>query len=846
MKLTIKIFFFLFLIGLLLPLLPVHAAGNAIMRLTSAKTDYYVGDTVYVDIMVEPTGASLNTVRAIMDYNGNSVLAINDFALGTAWPDQSPGRELNSTTNHINVGGFILVDNVKQNSKFGTLIFKANQVGSSTITFAAGSHLIAIDQTEQINLSNCQGITINVLGAPPPPNQAPTFLPVSDKSIDLGQPVSFHVSATDPDNDNVALTWDIPSDAVFSNAISGQTASGDLAWTPTAKGTFTLKFYATDDSPKGAKTSSLTVLVNVSVPPVPVNHAPVFQPVGNKQINLGETVNFHVQATDPDNDKINLTWNIPLGAIFNNVINNAKIVSGDLAWTPSSQGVYTVIFTATDDSVLGPKSSNLTVSIGVSVPLPPPNHPPVFEPVAEKTINAGETLTFNVTATDPDKDNVALTLEPLETATLISITTGITSTSRFSWTPTNSGIYYAVFIAQDDNKTNPLSNDLSVRITVFGGACPPCGGGACPLCQCQEQVFASPLPLGAPVISSPSHPIPDQWYANNQPQFVWQVSQEGIGYIFNLNQTPGADPTLGYTFSQDKLFSFKGIADGLWFFHLKVKYDNGYGPTAHYQVKIDTTPPEFFKPSIETGVLADSSKQYKLYFSALDKSSGVAYYEMKIDNNEWQKVQSPYVLNEIDKQGKVLTLRAVDNAGNAVEAYVDLKNFVVIKKEPAVYNIIQPAKIVVTPPLIDHVIMPVQIGTILVKNVLVVTGRAEKNSTVTLHLSTVPETIVVTKTSDQGLWLIDLNKVLEPGRYSLFATASLNGVNSLPSEMVYFTLKEKFVPSQEIKIPWWLWLLIFIILLIIILILALRSHKLKKKLKKNKFLLKSKNKHERS
>ncbi|MCX6746221.1 MAG: hypothetical protein NTX00_04385 [Candidatus Parcubacteria bacterium] len=846
MKNTTKTILFLLVICLILPIFPVQAAGNAIMKLTSAKTDYYVGDTIYVDIMVEPNGASLNTVRAIMNFTGGTVLSISDFSIGTAWPYQSPGRSLDNVNQQINVGGFILVDNVSQNSKFGTLIFKANQVGSSTITFATGSHLIDINQAEQINLSGCQGITINVLGAPPLPNQAPTFVPISDKSIDLGQLVNFHISATDPDNDNVTLTWDIPSDAVFSNVISGPTASGDLAWTPTAKGTYTLKFYATDDSPKGAKTSSLTVLVNVSVPPVPVNHAPIFQPVGNKQIDLGETVNFHVQATDPDNDKINLTWNIPSGAIFNNVINDAKTVSGDFSWTPSSQGVYTVIFTATDDSTLGPKSSNLTVSIGVSVPLPPPNHPPVFEPVAEKTINAGETLTFNVTATDPDKDNVALTLEPLENAILTPITTGITSTSRFSWTPQNFGVYYAVFIAQDDNKTNPLSSNLSVRITVFGGACPPCGGGACPICQCQEQVFPSPLPLGAPVISSPSHPIQDTWYANNQPQFVWQVSQEGIGYVFNLNQTPGSDPTLGYTFSQDKLFSFRGIADGLWFFHLKVKYDNGYGPTSHYQVKIDTTPPEFFKPSIETGILADGSKQYKLYFSALDKSSGMAYYEMKIDNGEWQKAQSPYVLNEVDKQGKILSLRAVDNAGNAIEAYVDLKNFVVIKKEPAIYNLIQPLKVIVTPPLIDHVIMPVQIGTILVKNVLMVTGRAEKNSTVTLHLSTVPETIVATKTSDQGLWLIYLNKVLEPGRYSLFATASLNGINSLPSEMVYFTLKEKFVPSQEIKIPWWLWLLIFIILLIIILILALKSHKLKKKLKKNKFLLKFKNKHERS
>jgi len=736
MKKIIKIILSLLLVSFILPIIPVQAAGSAIMRLISAKTDYYVGDTIYVDIMVEPNGAALNTVRAILDYTSGNVISINDFSLGTAWPNQSPGRELNNSSNHINVGGFVLVDSVNSNSLFGTLIFKASQVGSSTISFAAGSHLIAVDQTEQIDLSGCQGITINVIGAPPPPP--------------------------------------------------------------------------------------------------PANLAPVFQPVGNKQINLGETVSFHLQAADPDDDIVNLNWNIPADATMANITNNASIVYGDFNWTPQSKGVFTTSFVAVDDSDLGSKSSTLTVSIGVSEPVPPQNHQPVFDPIPEKTVNAGETLTFNITATDPDNDNIVLSLEPLENATLNPIITGITSTSRFSWAPTNSGIYYAVFKALDNNITNPLSSNLSVRVTVFGGQCPPCGGGSfsCPLPVCAEQNFTETSNKTSPIISSPSHPEQNQWYANNQPQFAWQVADEGLGYTFNLDQNPLADPSIGYYSSQDKLFAFSNIADGFWYFHLKVKYIDGWGPTAHYQVKIDTSPPEFFKPSIETGILADGSKQYKLYFSALDKSSGVAYYEMKIDNGEWQKAQSPYVLNESDKLGKILSLRAVDNAGNAIEAYIDLQNFTVINKEPATYNLIQPAIKAVAPPFIDHIIMPEQIGRFFVKNVLMITGRAEKNSLVTLHLAASPEIIVSTKASEQGLWMISLEKILEPGRYTLYAIASINGLNSEPSEQVSLTLKEKFVPRQELKIPWWFWLVFLIILLFFAALLALRKKIIKKGAKK--------------
>lgn len=726
-KLLIPIIF----LGFILPLFPAHAAGSAIMRMTSAKTDYYVGDTVYVQIQVEPKGETLNTVRAIMDFSGSSVLQISDFTLGTAYPYQSPGRELNNTTQHVNVGGFILVDNVTQNSLFGTLIFKANAVGSSTISFASGSHLISPDQLEKIDLAGCQGITINVIGAPPPPP-----------------------------------------------------------------------------------------------PPPPVNQAPVFVPVSNQQINLGQSVNFHVSATDPNGDLVNLTSSLPSGAGFNNVINNAVTVGGDFSWTPAAQGVYTVSFTATDNNA-NPKSSTLTVSIGVNVPPPPVNHPPVFDPVGEKTVNAGSAVTFNVTATDPDGNNVALTLAPLDTATLSPITSGVTSTSKFSWTPQNYGIYYAVFTATDDFKGNPLTSTLGVRITVFGGKCPPCtgGGGTCPICQCEKQEFGKTISRQAPTISSPSHPNQDIWYNDNNPKFTWGTNDQPIGYTFNLDQNPLADPNLGYYFTKDKMFSFGNITDGVWYFHLKAQYLEGWGPTAHYMVKIDTTPPEFFKPSIETDVLKDKTKQYKLFFSALDKSSGVAYYEMKIDDGAWQKAASPYIISDQDRTGKTMTLRAVDNAGNAVEAYVDLQKLTVLQGSTS-YNV---APQILPPPTIDYVMAPQKIGLVYVHNVFLVTGSSRPDSTVALHVSTIPEIILQTKTDENGIWHIYINKDLDAGRYTMYAVASLNGINSLPSEMVSFTLLQKFSPAVYFEFPWWWIVIIILIILLLILLIMFINEKIKEK-----------------
>lgn len=795
-----KLILTLLLVGLFLPFIPAQAAGNAIFRLTSAKTDYYVGENVYVDVMVETNGESINTVRLISDFTGGDVLLVNDFNLGTAWPFQSPGEELNNATQHINVGGFILVDSVSTNSKFGTLIFKANKIGTSTINISTGSHLISPDQIERLDLAGCQNITINVLGAPPQPNSAPVFNAVGNKNIDLGQSVSFHVRASDPDGNNVTLTTDIPADAIFSNVTSGPVAEGDFSWTPAANGSYTLKFFGTDDSSLGSKTGTLNVTVNVSVPIPPANQAPIFQSVANKSILLGESVSFSVRATDPEGGMVNLTWNLPTGANFLNVINDAVTVTGDFSWTPTSDGIYTVIFTATDNDPVNPQTRTLAVSISVGIK---PNNPPVFEPLTEKTVNAGQTLTFNVSATDPDGDNVTLSLEPLETASLTPITNGITSTSRFSWAPKSFGVYYVVFKAKDNN-ANSQENTQTVRITVFGGQCPPCGGGggggtgviSCPIPQCKEQIFEQPLNKSLPIIISPTHPNPEIWYSNNTPQFAWDVPEQNLGYTFNIDQNPLSDPSIGYFFSQDKVFSFSQLTDGFWYFHLKVKYTDGYGPTVHYQIKIDTEAPDFFQPSIEGD---------KIYFSAIDKHSGLAYFEMKLDEGAWQKLQSPYSLSAADKNGKLMILRAVDNAGNAVESRIDLPKMEVIIEEQKKYPVNLP-EFIVEAPVIDKVDYPL------------IRGRAMPGAKVYLFISSDPQTVSYTLADYNGKWSAYVDIKLAPGKYNIYGIANYNFSDSAPGEKVYFSIQPGSVAKYTLGTYAWglglgiLWIIILLAL----------------------------------
>lgn len=102
------------------------------------------------------------------------------------------------------------------------------------------------------------------------------------------------------------------------------------------------------------------------------NHAPSFTPVDSLTVTVNTNVAFHVQATDADNDKVTLSWQIPNSSSFSNVANNAVTVKGDFSWTPTVAGTYTAKFTATDDND-DPKTSTLTVTIIVTAS-PPPDH----------------------------------------------------------------------------------------------------------------------------------------------------------------------------------------------------------------------------------------------------------------------------------------------------------------------------------------------------------------------------------------------------------------------------------------------------------------------------------------
>ena len=93
-------------------------------------------------------------------------------------------------------------------------------------------------------------------------NRPPVFAPVGAQQASTTIPLSFSVSATDPDNDAVTLSAaNVPQGAAFNPS------TGTFSWTPAYNqaGIYTVTFTATDNGTPTIATSSLDVVISVSV-----------------------------------------------------------------------------------------------------------------------------------------------------------------------------------------------------------------------------------------------------------------------------------------------------------------------------------------------------------------------------------------------------------------------------------------------------------------------------------------------------------------------------------------------------------------------------------------------------
>ncbi|MBU4256969.1 hypothetical protein KKC04_00990, partial [Patescibacteria group bacterium] len=137
----------------------------------------------------------------------------------------------------------------------------------------------------------------------------------------------------------------------------------------------------------------------------------------------------------------------------------------------------------------------------------------------------------------------------------------------------------------------------------------------------------------APVISSLTHPDPNKWYAESSAKFNWNVPKDITAVRLLVGKIPNAIPTITYTTPINSK-EIADLADGIWYFSVRLKNSVGWGAVSHFRFQIDTQPPEPFAIKFIDGTKIENPKP-TVIFDTTDSLSGVDYYKIKIGEGDF-------------------------------------------------------------------------------------------------------------------------------------------------------------------------------------------------------------------
>jgi hypothetical protein len=163
---------------------------------------------------------------------------------------------------------------------------------------------------------------------------------------------------------------------------------------------------------------------------------------------------------------------------------------------------------------------------------------------------------------------------------------------------------------------------------------------------------------------------PSGWTSNTQPQLSFSTTDTVSGIDYYKIKIDSGDFT-----QQTSPYTIPTLSDGIHTVKVRAYDLAGNYIDGATEVKIDTKPPNSFKPAVEPSGWT-SITQPVIEYSTSDSASGMDRYELKIDTGPFSIHTSPYTLSSQSEGVHNITIRAYDVAGNfrdeIADFYIDI------------------------------------------------------------------------------------------------------------------------------------------------------------------------------
>jgi hypothetical protein len=171
------------------------------------------------------------------------------------------------------------------------------------------------------------------------------------------------------------------------------------------------------------------------------------------------------------------------------------------------------------------------------------------------------------------------------------------------------------------------------------------------------------------VVTSPTNPSQDLWYASSTAKLVWEVPSGADAVKTVLSARDTTLPTIQYRPAITEK-TVDGLSDGVIYFNIRGHYADGWGPITSYRLKTDTVPPTFSSVSAQYDA---TSSMMVVFAVATDTYSGVRDFTLLIDSatstifTEKDLMNGSYrIPQHLSEGAHVAHIVVADNAGNEV------------------------------------------------------------------------------------------------------------------------------------------------------------------------------------
>lgn len=230
--------------------------------------------------------------------------------------------------------------------------------------------------------------------------------------------------------------------------------------------------------------------------------------------------------------------------------------------------------------------------------------------------------------------------------------------------------------ASDGTGTNVLAKTNDATFTVSPTKVTTPTAVVLPPTQITREAVPGVATPAKPIVTVSLYPNSSEWYnASNIFTASWSLPRDITAVSTALNKQPNFSPSQSEGLFDNK--SFEALTDGVWYLHVRLRNDLGWGETTHYRLGVDTKAPLPFEITSLENESTDNPTP-TLAWKTSDALSGVNEYHIRIDAKDWiiisgKDFKGSYKL-PVQNPGKhAVTIKAIDGARNSIENIINIE-----------------------------------------------------------------------------------------------------------------------------------------------------------------------------